>query len=55
MESKGDRVVSTEILPYCRARTVNFTGKVFKPRTRLFAFFDNVNVTQYVYTNTTLH
>jgi len=48
MESKGDRVVSTEILPYCRARTVNFTGKVFKPRTRLFAFFDNVNVTQYV-------
>jgi hypothetical protein len=37
-ESKGDRVVSTEIIPYCRARTVNFTGKVFKPRTRLFAF-----------------
>jgi hypothetical protein len=48
MESKGDRVVSTEILPYCRARTVSFTGKVFKPRTRLFVFFDNVNVTQYV-------
>ena len=48
LESKGDRVVSTEILPYCRARTVNFTGKVFKPRTRLFAFFDNVDVTQYV-------
>jgi len=47
-ESKGDRVVSTEILPYCRARTVNFTAKVFKPRTRLFVFFDNVNVTQYV-------
>ena len=47
-ESKGDKVVSTEIIPYCRAKVVNFTGKVFKPRTRLFAFFDNVNVTQYV-------
>jgi len=56
-ESKGDKVVSTEILPYCRAREVNFTCKVFKPLTRLFAFFDNVDVTQYCkpvvpYTNT---
>jgi len=56
-ESKGDKVVSTEILPYCRARDVNFTCKVFKPLTRLFAFFDNVDVTQYCkpvvpYTNT---
>ncbi len=46
-ESKGDKVVSTEVLPYCRAKTVNFTAKVFKPMTRLFAFFDNVDVTQY--------
>ena len=47
-ESKGDKVVSTEILPYCRARDINFTAKTFKPLTRLFAFFDNVDVTQYV-------
>ena len=47
-ESKGDKVVSTEILPFCRARDVNFTGVVFKPRSRLFAFFDNVDVTQYI-------
>ena len=47
-ESKGDKVVSTEILPYCRARAVTFTAKTFKPLTRLFAFFDNVDVTQYV-------
>jgi hypothetical protein len=46
-KSIGDRLVSTDILPYCRARDVNFTGKIFKPRTRLFAFFDNVDVTQY--------
>ena len=47
-ESKGDKIVSTEILPFCRARDVNFDGSVFKPRSRLYAFFDNVDVTQYV-------
>ena len=26
----------------------HFTGSLFKPRTRLYAFFDNVDVTQYV-------
>ena len=47
-ESKGDRVVSTDILPYCRARDVAFTGSVFKPKSRLYAFFDNVNVSRYI-------
>ena len=47
-ESKGDKVLSTEILPFCRAKDVSFTGSLFKPRTRLYAFFDNVDVTQYV-------
>ena len=47
-ESKGDRVVSTDILPYCRARDVLFTGSVFKPKSRLYAFFDNVDVTKYI-------
>ena len=47
-ESKGDSVVSTEILPFCRARDVNFDGSVFKPRSRLYAFFDNVDVSQYI-------
>ncbi len=47
-DSKGDKVLSTEILPFCRARDVAFTGSLFKPRTRLFAFFDNIDVTQYI-------
>ena len=42
-ESKGDKVVSTDILPYCRAKEIEFTGLVFKPRSRLYAFFDNGN------------
>ena len=47
-ESKGDKVLSTEILPFCRAKDVSFTGSLFKPRTRLYAFFDNIDVTQYI-------
>ena len=50
-ESKGDRVVSTDILPFCRAKDITFTGTVFKPRTRLFTFFDNVNVAKYITPN----
>ena len=47
-ESQGDKVVSTDILPFCRARNIKFAGTVFKPRTRVFAFFDNVDITQYI-------
>ena len=50
-ESKGDKVVSTDILPYCRAKDIAFTGQVFKPKSRLFAFFDNVNVSAYITPN----
>ena len=47
-ESKGDKVLSTDILPFCRARDVAFTGSLFKPRSKLFAFFDNIDVSQYI-------
>ena len=47
-ESKGDRLVSTDILPYCRAKDVKFNGSVFKPGTRLYSFFDNINVSKYI-------
>ena len=47
-ESQGDKVVSTDILPFCRALNIKFAGTVFKPRTRVFAFFDNVDITQYI-------
>ena len=29
-------------------RDVLFTGSVFKPKSKLFAFFDNINVTKYI-------
>jgi len=46
--SLGDRVINVAFIPFIRSRTVNFTGKRFKPNTRLFAFFDEQDINQYI-------
>jgi hypothetical protein len=46
--SLGDKVVSVAFIPFIRSRTINFTAKRLKPNTRVYAFFDNVDVTSYV-------
>ena len=46
-ESQGTRTISRELVPFMRSRNVEFTGKSLKPLTRLYAFFDSQNVTQY--------
>ena len=46
-ESVGDRVVSRDLVAYMRARNVEFNAKRMKPLTRMYAFFDGVNVTKY--------
>ena len=46
--NEGDRVVSTDVVPFMRSRNVEFTGKRFKPRTRLYGFFDGEDVNRYV-------
>lgn len=43
----GSKVVDSSYIPYMRSIDVSFTGKGFKPGTRLYAFFDNINVSQY--------
>lgn len=43
-----DRVVDTRVVPFIRPRAVLFTGYGFKPNTKLNAFFDNINVNEYV-------
>lgn len=43
----GEKVVDVSYLPYMRSIDVAFTGKGFKPGTRLYAFFDGVNVSAY--------
>ena len=43
----NDRVVDTNVVPFMRSKEVEIVGKGFMPFTKLYAFFDNVNVTQY--------
>jgi len=45
--SVGDRVVSRDIISHMRSRNVQFVTKRVKPLTRLYAFFDGVDVTNY--------
>lgn len=44
----GPRVVSTDVIHTMRSRNIEFIARRMKPRTRLYAFFDNVDMTNYV-------
>lgn len=43
----GDRVVEVNFIPFIRSREVFFTAEMLKPNTKLYAFFNGVNVTSY--------
>ena len=45
--SQGLRVVSQNVIPVMRSRTITFTGVRFKPQTRLWAYFNKQNVSDY--------
>ena len=42
--STGDRIVNIEVIPFMRSRSVDFVAKNMKPNTRVYAFFDRVDV-----------
>ena len=44
-QSLGDSVVSVDVQPYIRSRNVEFRSSKLKPNTKLYAFFEGVNVT----------
>ena len=46
--SLGDRVLNVAFIPFIRSRTINFTGTRFKPNTRLYGFFDNIDINTYI-------
>ena len=46
-ENLGPLTISTEIIPYIRARTVFFEAEKLRPSTKVYAFFDGVNVTEF--------
>ena len=43
----GDRIVSRDIAAYMRARNIRFSSQRMKPKTRLYAFMDGVDVTKF--------
>ena len=47
-EELGDRVVSMNILPFIRNRSISFSATRMKPNTRVFPFFDNVDISSYI-------
>ena len=46
--SVGDRVVSIAFVPFIRSRTLSFTATRLKPNTRVYPYFDNIDITSYV-------
>jgi hypothetical protein len=44
----GDKVISREIITTMRSRNIEIIAKRLKPSSRVYAFFDNVDMTSYV-------
>jgi len=44
----GTRTVSTEVIHVMRSRNIEFIARRLKPKTRLYGFFDNVDVNKYI-------
>jgi hypothetical protein len=47
----GDKVLNIAFIPFIRSRTINFTATRMKPNTRVYAYFDNISITNYVTPN----
>ena len=43
-----DRIVSTATIPFIRSRRLTIVGRGFKPNTKLFSFFDDVDVSSFM-------
>jgi len=47
-QSLGNRVISVAFVPFIRSRNVTFEGYGMRPNTRVYPFFDNIDVSSYV-------
>jgi len=43
----GERIIDTAMAEFIRSKTINFVGRGFKPKARVYPFFDGVNVSTY--------
>ena len=46
--SDGQRVVEVNFVPFIRSRKISFKAQLLKPNTRFYAFFDNIDVSNFV-------
>tara|TARA_Y100001937_G_scaffold19591_2_gene26978 strand:- start:5529 stop:11807 length:6279 start_codon:yes stop_codon:yes gene_type:complete len=44
LTSQGDKTLSSVLIPFIRARDISFTAEGMRPNTRVFPFFDNIDV-----------
>jgi len=47
-QSLGSRVISVNFVPFIRSRTVSFSAFGMRPNTRVYPFFDNIDVSSFV-------
>jgi len=47
-QSLGNRVISVAFVPFIRSRTVTFEAYGMRPNTRVYPFFDNIDVSAYI-------
>jgi hypothetical protein len=47
--SLGDRVVDVRLIPYMREKNIKIAARGMKPSTRVYVFFDGINVEEYCY------
>jgi len=50
-QSLGHRVISIAFVPFIRSRTVTFSAYGMRPNTRVYTFFDNIDVSSYITPN----
>ena len=46
-ENLGERVVDISFVPFIRSRRIEIKGEMFKPGTKLYVFFDGVDISDY--------
>jgi hypothetical protein len=44
----GNRVLSRDVIPFMRSRNISIEATRFKPESKLYAYFDNINVSKYI-------
>ena len=46
-KSLGDKITDVQILPFAREQDIQFVATAMRPNTVIYAFFDDINVSQY--------